>query len=283
MERLKHTYRLVIMNNETFEEIGSYRLTLLNVYIVLSMLVVLGAMIVLSLVLFTPLKRMVPGYGDVNLREELIALNQEVDSLGQQLQAEVTYSEALRRRLSGEVEKASDIEEPENTIEDTVSRVERIKEDEQLRQEVQLAEIRNSVQRVNTGLNSREIPLEQLFFVPPLTGEISAGFMPDKEHYGVDILAPANTPIKAVMDGWVIASDWTLETGNTIGIQHADNIVTFYKHNSSLLKKIGNYVKAGEAVAIIGNTGTLTDGPHLHFELWHKGKPVDPEAYVNFN
>ncbi|MCB0643936.1 MAG: hypothetical protein KDC44_19950, partial [Phaeodactylibacter sp.] len=106
MERLKHTYRMVIMNNETFEEIGSYRLTLLNVYIVLSMLVVVGSMIVLSLVVFTPLKRMIPGYGDVNLREELIALNEEVDSLGQKLQAEVSYSEALRRRLSGEVEKA---------------------------------------------------------------------------------------------------------------------------------------------------------------------------------
>ena len=283
MERLKHTYRLVIMNNETFEEIGSYRLTLLNVYILLSMLVVLGALLVLSLVIFTPLKRMIPGYGDVNLREELVLLNEEIDSLGMQLQAEITYSEALRRRLSGEFMPESDLEEPEGSVEDSVSRVERIEADEQLRKEVQLAEIRNNTQRGNNGFTSQEVPLEQQYFVPPITGEISAGFMPDKEHYGVDILAPANTPIKATMDGWVIASDWTLETGNTITIQHANNIVTSYKHNSMLLKKIGSYVKAGEAVAIIGNTGTLTDGPHLHFELWHKGKPVDPEAYVNFN
>jgi len=127
-----------------------------------------------------------------------------------------------------------------------------------------------------------DIPLEQLFFIPPITGRMSEGFMPDKKHYGVDILAPKNTPIKAVMDGYVITSDWTLETGNTIGIQHANGIVTFYKHNSALLKKTGSLVKAGEAVAIIGNTGTLSDGPHLHFELWHKGKPINPIDFINF-
>ena len=128
-----------------------------------------------------------------------------------------------------------------------------------------------------------DTPLEQLFFTPPLTGEISAGFMPDKKHYGIDILAPMNTPIKAVMNGRVIASDWTLETGHTIGIQHDNNLVSFYKHNSTLLKEVGSYVKAGEAVAIIGNSGTLSDGPHLHFELWYKGVPVDPAQYLSFN
>ena len=99
---------------------------------------------------------------------------------------------------------------------------------------------------------------------------------------GRDVLAPKNTAIKAAMDGFIFFSDWTLETGNTLGIQHSNNAITFYKHNSVLLKKAGSYVKAGEAVAIIGNTGTLTDGPHLHFELWHKGKPVDPEEYIKF-
>jgi murein DD-endopeptidase MepM/ murein hydrolase activator NlpD len=107
--------------------------------------------------------------------------------------------------------------------------------------------------------------------------------MPEKRHFGIDILAPRNTPIKSALDGWVVQSDWTLETGNTIGIQHENNIITFYKHNSVLLKKVGSYVKAGEAVAIIGNTGEMTDGPHLHFELWYKGNPVDPADYINFN
>ena len=106
--------------------------------------------------------------------------------------------------------------------------------------------------------------------------------MPDQDHNGLDILAPKNTPIKAVMDGVVILSDWTLETGNTIGIMHDNQVMSFYKHNSSLLKKNGAIVRAGEAIAIIGNTGTLSSGPHLHFELWYKGKPVDPSRYINF-
>jgi len=121
-----------------------------------------------------------------------------------------------------------------------------------------------------------------MYFTSPLNGEVAAAFMPDKGHYGIDILAPKNTAIKAAMDGYVFFSDWTLETGNTIGIQHTNNVITFYKHNATLLKKAGNFVRAGEGVAIIGNTGELTNGPHLHFELWHKGKPVDPGEYVDF-
>jgi murein DD-endopeptidase MepM/ murein hydrolase activator NlpD len=121
-----------------------------------------------------------------------------------------------------------------------------------------------------------------MYFSSPLSGEISEGFQPDIKHYGVDVVAPQNTAIKTIMDGWVIISDYTVETGNTIGIQHPNNIISFYKHNSALLKKVGSFVKAGEAIAIIGNTGELTDGPHLHFELWHKGKPVDPADFIMF-
>ncbi|MCB0637311.1 MAG: M23 family metallopeptidase, partial [Lewinella sp.] len=129
---------------------------------------------------------------------------------------------------------------------------------------------------------STDIPLEQLFFVAPVRGEISAGFKPDEGHLGVDILGPKGTAIKACLDGYVILSDYTYETGHTIGIQHANNVISFYKHNSELLKEVGDFVQAGEAVAIIGNTGTLSSGPHLHFELWHKGMAVDPTEYVKF-
>jgi len=106
--------------------------------------------------------------------------------------------------------------------------------------------------------------------------------MPEKKHNGVDILAPANTAVKSVLDGYVIISAWNIDTGNTIGVQHADNVVSFYKHNSALLKEEGNFVKAGEALAIIGNSGTLSDGPHLHFELWIDGNPVNPENFIKF-
>jgi murein DD-endopeptidase MepM/ murein hydrolase activator NlpD len=285
-ERLQHTYRLVIMNNETFEEIGSYQLSLLNVYIFLSTLMVVVAFLVISLIVFTPLKRYIPGYGIANAQPELVRLNREIDSLEELIEAQELYNQNLRKMLLGDVEALREIPEEQYTPGDSNLVVDRIEEDELLRQEVAMEEIRAISQEeggLRSGTQSLETPLEQLYFTPPLTGEISAGFMPEKKHFGVDILAPRNTPIKAVMDGWVIASDWTLDTGHTIGIQHANNLISFYKHNSALLKGIGDYVKAGEAVAIIGNSGTLSDGPHLHFELWHRGMPVDPVQYLNFD
>jgi murein DD-endopeptidase MepM/ murein hydrolase activator NlpD len=111
---------------------------------------------------------------------------------------------------------------------------------------------------------------------------VSDHFNPIKKHYGIDLVAPKNTPVKAILDGYVFSSDWTLETGNTVGIVHDNNIISFYKHNAVNLKKAGTYVRAGEAIAIIGNTGILTDGPHLHFELWVDGTPVNPADYFSF-
>jgi len=284
LERLKHTYRLVIMNNETFEEIGSYQLSLLNVYIFLSTLMVVVAILVISLIVFTPLKRYIPGYANASAQPEFIRLNQEVDSLKELVEAQELYNASIRKMLMGEGETLKDIPEGQYAPGDTNLQVDRIAEDELLRQEVAMEEIRDIGQTEDFGAQRiAEIPLEQLYFTPPLTGELSAGFSLEKKHFGVDILAPRQSPIKAIMDGWVIASDWTLETGHTIGIQHDNNLISFYKHNSVLLKEIGSYVKAGEAVAIIGNSGTLSDGPHLHFELWHKGLPVDPIQYINFN
>jgi murein DD-endopeptidase MepM/ murein hydrolase activator NlpD len=283
-QRLQHTYRLVIMNNDTFEEVGSYRLSLLTVYVMISTAMVAIAILVISAIVFTPLKRYIPGYADVGSNPRIIELNQELDSLTAMVESQRIYTESFRKMLVGEVETLAEV--PEQTYQpgDSALAVERIEEDERLRREVELEEIREIAQMTkSTNFNSREIPLEQLYFTAPLTGEISAQFDVETKHMGVDIMAPKNTAVKSALDGWVVFSDWTAETGNTIGIQHANNIITFYKHNSVLLKDFGSFVKAGEAVAIIGNTGTLTDGPHLHFEIWHKGMPVDPAEYVNFN
>ncbi|MCB0550891.1 MAG: M23 family metallopeptidase [Phaeodactylibacter sp.] len=281
-QQMRHTYRLVVMNNETFEEVGSYRLTLLNVYIFVSTLLVVVAMLVVLAVAFTPLKRYMPGYGEGGEnREEVERLFREVKKLEKQLAAQEEYSTNMRKVLVGDVETAKDIIKG-NTA-DTSGAIERSQEEEQLRQEMELQKVGLAAQRPRTtNFSPRDVPLEQMYFNTPVRGEISAGFMPDNKHFGVDVLAAKNTAIQAAMDGYIFFSDWTLETGNTIGIQHANNTITFYKHNSVLLKKAGNFVKAGEAVAIIGNTGTLSDGPHLHFELWHKGNPVDPRDYIKF-
>jgi len=281
-EKLQNTYRLVVMNDESFEEVGSYKLSLLNLYIAISAATVLVAFLVFALIFFTPIKRFVPGYGDAS-SGELREIYEKNKVLEEKLNAQKTYTDSFRRMITGDDETEEDVKNEEIIEIDSLQSVAIIKEDEILRQEVE--EEVQSQQRQKLGsinVSSNEMPLEQLYFIPPITGVVSEQFMPDKKHYGTDILAPKNTPVKATLDGFVISSDWTLETGNTISIQHSNNLISFYKHNSALLKEIGNSVKAGEAVAIIGNTGTLSNGPHLHFELWHKGKPINPEDFITF-
>ncbi len=283
-DRMKHTYRLVIMNNETFEEKGSYKLTLLNVYIVISTILVVFFVIVFCLVAYTPLRKYVPGYGDGNVDKKVLTLTQELETLEKEFNAQKAYADNFRKMLVGDVTTEEDIDQNiEPASPDSNLTISPSEDEQSLRKEIDLKDVGDAAKLGRaTNLNARDVPLEQLFFLPPISGEISAEFMPDKKHYGVDILAPKNTAIKAVMDGYVFISDWTVETGNTIGIQHSNNIITFYKHNSALLKKTGSFVKAGEAVAIIGNTGTLSSGPHLHFELWHRGKPINPTAFIKF-
>lgn len=282
-ERLQHTYRLVVMNNDTFEETGSYKLTLLNVYVMLSTIVVLVALFVFLMVAFTPIRRYIPGYGDIQQHEALIEIQQKIEEMEKMANANRAYADNFQRILVGDVETAEDVQQGamEQEVIDSLI-VDRISSDTELRKDVELNEVGVIAQSARASSFAADKPLAQLYFTPPVTGAISSGYMPEKGHIGVDVLAPANTPVKSVMDGFVFISDWTMGTGNTIGIQHANNIITFYKHNSSLLKEVGDYVKAGEAVAIIGNTGTLSDGPHLHFELWHKGNHVDPTDYVDF-
>lgn len=284
-EKLQHTYRMVIMRDETFEEVGSYKLTLLNLYLVISTILVVVAIIVFVLLAFTPLKRYVPGHVTQGNSREVIRLNREIDSLSQAMDDWQVVMEAQKNRLLQRMADDQEDTEPE-VVPDSMMEVEELDNseiDEQLREEVQIDQI-GAAMRSGPNRNPFENQrrLEQIFFVPPVTGEISSGFMPARNHFGVDVLAPKNTAVKSALDGYVFLSDWTLETGNTIGIQHGNNIITFYKHNSSLLVPVGSFVKAGEAIAIIGNTGTLSDGPHLHFELWYNGKAVNPVDYISF-
>lgn len=261
--KIKEPYKLVLLKAETLEEVGSYRLSPLNVYILISSVLVLTSLIVIALIFFTPVKRLVPGYADVRNNRAYMKLHNEINELESMVEAQQVYIDRVRGLMTGDSAVASGMS------------------DEQL----------ESIAFAVEGTRRENLPVQQagftpeidyLYIVPPLTGTISRAYDKEASHLGVDILAPANTPVKAILDGYVIASDWTLETGNTVGIQHSGELVSFYKHNARNLKKLGSFVKAGEAVAIIGNTGELSSGPHLHFELWMDGKPVDPAAYIDF-
>jgi murein DD-endopeptidase MepM/ murein hydrolase activator NlpD len=283
-EKLKVTYRLVVINDDSFEEVNTVKLTLLNLYVILSSVLVALFILVLVLLVFTPLKRFIPGYGSFDAQEKSIMLERKVAELETELKSYEVWTNNIKKIMVGDVDTTGSLSMQETAtvpVEDRQLNVPKVPEDQDLRENVIEEDLEAAPKVVN--LSVVEKPLEQLFFTPPVSGEITYGFTPDKGHFGVDITAPKNTAVKSVMTGFVISSDWTLETGNTICIQHNDNLVSFYKHNSVLLKKVGDIVNAGEAIAIIGNTGDHTTGPHLHFELWHKGKSVDPSDYVNFN
>ena len=273
-----HTiYRLVLRKDETLEEVGSYRLTLLNIYILLSSLILVAMGLMAVVIFFTPLKRLVPGYAEPTQHPEYIKLNKKMASLEEELTSYKLYYEHFNKL----------IRQPDSVSTPKVAYTSRVKEGSKA--------IEKSPQVINQEPKRTEKPVlnsssptsilnlaDYRYLMPPISGVISSGFDAKTDHIGVDILAPHNTPVKAIWDGHVITADWTLETGYTIGIQHSNDMVSFYKHNATLLKRNGAFVRAGEAIAIIGNTGKMTSGPHLHFELWLQGKPVDPTNYIDF-
>jgi len=261
--KIKEPYKLVLLKAETLEEVGSYRLSPLNVYILISSVLVVTSLIVIALIFFTPAKRLVPGFADVRQNRAYMKLYNQLNELEEVVEAQQLYIDRVRTLVSGDSLESSAWTEAE---------LQSITESYAL----------EGAENVHASTAGYVADIDHLYLVPPLTGTVSREFDQESNHLGVDVLAPANTPIKSVLDGYVIASDWTLETGNTIGIQHSGQLVSFYKHNARNLKKLGSFVKAGEAVAIIGNTGELSSGPHLHFEFWVDGKPVNPSAYIDF-
>lgn len=287
-KRTSNRYRLSVMNEETFEEVRSFQLSLGNVYLAISSIVVLVAVAVVLLVAYTPLKKYLPGFGDIVQRQELAELAGQVTFLERELEAQTAYAESFRKLLLGKHQSLEEAEAVMDTMhlegqENNIAEVTLSAEEIQLRREMELEAVgqaaRNGRQPVAGSL---DVPLEQMFLAAPIRGEITGAFQPDKSHNGVDIIAAKGTAVKAAMGGFVILSDYTYDTGYTIGLQHQNGIITFYKHNSELLKDVGSHVQSGEAIAIIGNTGHQTTGPHLHFELWSRGIPMNPVDFITF-
>jgi murein DD-endopeptidase MepM/ murein hydrolase activator NlpD len=294
MDKLRDKYRLVVMNDDTFEEVTSVKLTPLAFYIGLSSLIVGTAILVTMLIIWTPLKRYIPGYGDFRRDSEIADLSAKVGALENEIEATRAYNENFRKILVGDLsgmtkEAVEKQGQPENPADTMPKDIDRIPEDELLRSAVDKGTFTADPKAVATAAASisaiapKDIPLEQLYFIPPVSGEVTAVFDLKINHFGIDVASAKNTAVKAAADGVVISAGYTVETGYSIAIQHPNNVVTMYKHNSVLLRQAGTAVKAGEAIAIIGNTGENTSGPHLHFELWHKGRAANPADFINFN
>lgn len=276
-KRLNTNYRVVVMNDDTYEEVQTYHSNFFKIGSIFTLSILSIALLTGVLLLLTPIRHLI-----FRGEKENIALERKVEDLENELQAQQLWTENIRKVIVGDVDTVgtghNEVLEPDSTK----VLAERSEIDEKFRQSLEVEQQEN-INTASINLPRAELPLGQRFFSPPVSGDISKKYNSSEKHFGVDIIAPKNTAIKSALDGYVISADWNLETGNTIAIQHRDNVITFYKHNSALLKKAGDMVKAGEAIAIIGNTGDHSTGPHLHFELWHKGIPVDPMDFINFN
>jgi murein DD-endopeptidase MepM/ murein hydrolase activator NlpD len=276
-QRLKNRFRLVVMNDDTLEEKASFSLKPLNVFVFTGLTIILLITLTTLLIAFTPLREYIPGYADVSLQRRVYSLVVKADSLEKAVAARDKYLDNIRNVIEGKIPT----EKPEKTDLqtakfDTIKQLKKSMADSLLREEI---ESQNPL-TLRAGENKSGI--SSFLFFPPIKGTVTSRFDPLTKHYGLDIVSNKNESIKATLDGSVIISNFTSETGYVIAIQHDNNLISLYKHNSALLKKTGDFVKAGEVIAIIGNSGELSSGPHLHFELWYNGSAIDPLKYVSF-
>ncbi len=273
--KLLHRYRFVIMNDNSLEERLSIRLSRLNVLAFLGLFVFVCFFSALFLIAYTPLNEYVPGKSALEVQKNLIQLSAKSDSIENILINRSVYLKNITAIISGkelidsvEVDTSSYKKDAEIIFKPS-------KEDSLLRLSMEV-EDKSSIRNKQHSKN------DYLMFFPPVSGLISDRYSPGSKHFGIDLVAKENSRISSVLDGVVIISHWTSETGYVIAIQHKNDYLSLYKHNSLLLKEVGDFVSAGNHIAVIGNSGELSSGPHLHFELWHKGAPVNPEDYISF-
>ncbi len=273
----KNPYRIVIFNDLNLHIIKQIRFDARTL-----MLWLVGAIVsiiigVTILIAFTPLREYIPGYPSGKFRDKLIQNALVTDSLEQKINLYDRYFRDMRAMLSGE-NSLDSATKRDSIVRPNLNELKRVNHDSVFKDELEQEQFNL---HIGSG-SSRKSGLASLLFFPPLKGMITGKQDIAAGHYGVDVVAKLNARISAALDGTVIFSEWTMETGYVIMVQHDQNIVTCYKHNSELLKKQGDKVKAGEVIAIMGNTGKETTGPHLHFELWVNGNPINPEDYISF-
>ncbi|QCE41168.1 M23 family metallopeptidase [Psychroserpens sp. NJDZ02] len=276
-KKLLHRYRLVILNDDTFEERLSLNLTRLNVFVLGTISAILLIVFTTILIAFTPLKEYIPGYSSTTLKKKAVQLSFKTDSLQRVIDLNDKYFTSIKKVLQGEVSTVQfnrDSIIQAAKLEASQVDLSPIREDSLLRQKVDKEDKYNLFETAKSRAN--------FVLFPPANGTISENYNSKTRHYAVDIVLANETPIKATADGTVIFAEWTAQTGYVIILEHSYGLISVYKHNASLNKSQGDLVKAGEVIAASGNTGDLTTGPHLHFELWSDGYSVNPTNFIDF-
>lgn len=273
---IKFKYKLTIINENTLEEVVGLRVSKLNgISVLLSVLTVLF-LVASVIIAFTPLRNYLPGYMNSEIRAQVVENALRVDSLQQLVDRQNLYIMNIQDIFSGtiRVDTVHNMDSLTTVREDSL--MERTQREAEFRKQYEETEKYNL-----TSITARP-DIEGLIFYRPTRGMITEKFDADRKHYGTDIAANPGESVLATLDGTVILSTYTAETGYVIEVQHNQDFISVYKHCGSLLKREGDTVQAGEAIALVGNSGQLTTGPHLHFELWHKGRAVNPEQYIVF-
>ena len=276
VQRWRNKFRFVILNDDTFEELLTLKLSPLNIFVFSVVTIVSTIALTTTVIAFTPLKELIPGYASSKLRREAIELALTTDSLTAAIDRNERYIQGVQRILQGEVIDTV-LQELET---DTSSNNAEIVLSDPSAQDSAFREWVEEENAFTLNQGGAELGIPQL--ISPIEGIITSGFDKATNHFAVDIAAASNTPVKTCYEGTVIFADWTSETGNIIIVQHENNLLSAYKHNSALLKEVGEFVRSGEAIAIIGNSGDNSTGPHLHFELWFEGAPIDPQNFIKF-
>jgi len=273
-------YRFSVINDTTFEEVWRVRLTQYNAFLLITLLVLFIVGATASLIAFTDLREFIPGYPDVTVRRNILMSALRLDSLEQELVLRDKYFANLNAIISGK-EPAEHFTMSDTTRNYTSPHFTRSAEDSALRARIEREERFNLT--LGPVLAENVTSLTGLHFYAPVKGIVTARYDLRTKHFGTDIVTRPRSPVSSVLDGTVIFTGWTMETGFVIQVQHVNNLISVYKHNAVLLKEAGDIVRAGEAISIVGDSGEMyTSGPHLHLEIWYKGNPLDPEKHIIF-
>tara|TARA_Y100000739_G_scaffold64907_1_gene54007 strand:- start:681 stop:1547 length:867 start_codon:yes stop_codon:yes gene_type:complete len=278
LKSLINDYKIVISSEDTFEEKLSFKANKINAFIIMLVYSIILISFTISIVFFTQLRELVPGYSSSDLLNRAIYLTEKTDSLEQQIALNNKFYQSIEDVLSGKTEDFV----PKEVLEaDTNYSNFDIKT---INPNIQDSILRSYVDNEDKfNLTKNELVIENKMFFTPIMGEITQGFNSKDNHYALDISADIGTPVKSILEGKIIFSEWSVDTGYVIIIDHGQDIISVYKHNSKALKKQNDFVQAGEVIAYSGNQGNLSTGPHLHFELWKNGTPINPQPLLNFN
>ena len=277
-KNLLSRYRLVILNEENYEEQFFFRLSILNLLIISIFLFSFLITSTLLIVSYTSVKELIPGYASNLMRKQAIINANKLDSLTISYNQSLNQLNSIKRVLTGDIEfeefKEREFKLDTENIEVKL-KSKKIMEDSLLRRVVEQQDKYNFSSNVNSD--------ESFLFFSPVLGYISQKFDPSKKHFAIDVVAKENEPVRSIADGVVIFSEWSLDTGYVIILEHKLGYLSVYKHNESLNNVQGDIVQAGDIIGTVGNTGEYSTGHHLHFELWNDGYPLDPQDFINFS